>query len=241
MENISKNAKVIGIGNDGIDNLVSIYNVLQENVDTEKIGINQDVDKEYVRQLLDGVDMLFLTYSTEDKRAVDIVKAISFMASERRVLSIGLNSSQKENKDELGLNQEFVINDENFNELMGLMNLMVEAVSDECVINIDLTDLKELFSGDGGVKYTCISATKDESSSEIVEKLLSTLKEVKSDFISKKGIVFVETNNDDSILFYLNEILGNLDEKLESTYELIFSLYLKENNDNKIKIGLIFN
>ena len=55
MENINKNAKIIGIGNEGISNLESIYSVVKENVDTEKININQDVDKEYVRQLLDGV------------------------------------------------------------------------------------------------------------------------------------------------------------------------------------------
>ena len=98
MENISKSAKIIGIGNEGTANLESIYNVVKENVDTEKININQDVDKDYVRELLDGVDVLLLTYSTEDKRSVDIVKAIAFMAGERRVLSLGLNSSQKEHK-----------------------------------------------------------------------------------------------------------------------------------------------
>ena len=30
MENINKNAKIIGIGNEGISNLESIYNVVKE-------------------------------------------------------------------------------------------------------------------------------------------------------------------------------------------------------------------
>ncbi|MDU2198926.1 MAG: cell division protein, partial [Peptostreptococcaceae bacterium] len=170
MENINKNAKIIGIGNEGISNLESIYSVVKENVDTEKININQDVDKEYVRQLLDGVDILLLTYSTEDKRAVDIVKAISFMAGERRVLSIGLNSSEKEHKEELGLNQEFLINEENCNEIMNIINLMIEAVSDFCMISIDLTDLKELFASEGGIKYSFNKFDTSKSEVEIAEE-----------------------------------------------------------------------
>ena len=61
----------------------------------DKIAINQDVDKDFVRELLDGVDVLFLTYNSEDKRALQIVNAIGFMADERRVLSIGLDSAVK--------------------------------------------------------------------------------------------------------------------------------------------------
>ena len=241
MENISKNAKIIGIGNEGISNLESIYNVVKENVDTEKININQDVDKEYVRQLLDGVDILLLTYSTEDKRAVDIVKAISFMAGERRVLSIGLNSSEKGHKEELGLNQEFLINEEDCNEVMNIINLMIESVSDFCMISIDLTDLKELFASEGGVKYSFDKFNKNTSESEIAAEILSNIKEVGTDFIEKKGIVFVEMDNCENGVVFLHNVLTEIQEKLASTYELIFSLYIKENNNDEVKFGLICN
>lgn len=240
MENVSKNAKIIGIGEKGIESLESIYNVVKENTDIEKININQDVDKEYVRQLLDGVDVLLLAYSTEDKRAVDIVKAISFMAGERRVLSIGLNLSEKEHKEELGLNQEFVINEDTTSKVMNIINMMIEAISDDCAISIDLTDLKELFASEGGVKYNFESFTKEDSSNAIADKLLANIKEVGSEFIEKKGIMLVEMNKNDDAIVFLYDTLTNIQEKSTSTYDIIFSLYLKENCDN-IKFGLIYN
>lgn len=241
MENINKNAKIIGIGNEGISNLESIYNVVKENVDTEKINIKQDVDKEYVRQLLDGVDILLLTYSTEDKRAVDIVKAISFMAGERRVLSIGLNSSEKEHKEELGLNQEFLINEENCNEIMNIINLMIEAVSDFCMISIDLTDLKELFASEGGIKYSFNKFDISKSEGEIAEELISNIKEVGTDFIEKKGILFVEMNNSENAIVFLHNVLTAIQEKSASTYDIIFSLYMKESSKDEVKFGLVYN
>jgi len=240
MENVSKNAKIIGIGEKGIESLESIYNVVKENTDIEKININQDVDKEYVRQLLDGVDVLLLAYSTDDKRAVDIVKAISFMSGERRVLSIGLNLSEKEHKEELGLNQEFIINEDTTSKVMNIINMMIEAISDDCAISIDLTDLKELFASGGGVKYNFESFTKEDSSNAIADKLLANIKEVGSEFIEKKGIMLVEMNKNDDAIVFLYDTLTNIQEKSASTYDIIFSLYLKENCDN-IKVGLIYN
>lgn len=91
-------AKIIGIGNDGINTLNSIKFKLENNMDIEEISINQDVDKDYVRELLDGVDLLFLTYNSEDKKALQIVNAIGYMADERRILSIGIDSSNKKIK-----------------------------------------------------------------------------------------------------------------------------------------------
>ena len=241
MENIYKNAKIIGIGNEGISNLESIYNVVKENVDIEKININQDVDKEYVRQLLDGVDILLLTYSTEDKRSVDIVKAISFMAGERRVLSIGLNLSEKENKEDLGLNQEFLINKDNSNEIMNIINLIIESVSDLCMISVDLTDLKELFASEGGIKYSFNKFKMSKSEEDIAKDLISNIKEVGTDFIEKKGILFAEMDNSKNSLSFLHNVLIEIQEKSASTYEIIFSLYIKESNNDEVKFGLVYN
>ena len=95
-----KNTKLIGIGNEGIKKLEEVESKIVEKIDTEKININKDVDKDYVRALLDGVDILLLTYNSEDKQALQIVNAIGYMADERRVLSVGLDLSEKENKKE---------------------------------------------------------------------------------------------------------------------------------------------
>ena len=96
-----KYSKFIGIGQEGIETLNAFKNKLEKNFSFEEINLKQDVDKDYVRALLDGIEVLVLTYNSEDKKVRDIVKAISFMAVERRVLCIGLDSSLKENKDEI--------------------------------------------------------------------------------------------------------------------------------------------
>ena len=61
-----KGTKLIGIGNDGIQKLEEVESKVVEKMDIEKISINKDVDKDYVRALLDGVDILLLTYNSED-------------------------------------------------------------------------------------------------------------------------------------------------------------------------------
>ena len=86
----TKSTKLIGIGNEGIKKLEEVASKIAQKIDTEKININKDVDKDYVRALLDGVDILLLTYNSEDKGSLQIVNAIGYMADERRVLCIGL-------------------------------------------------------------------------------------------------------------------------------------------------------
>ena len=46
------------------------------------------------------------------------------MAVERRVLCLGLDSSLKENKDEMGLDQEIKINKYNFDKIQDILNIV---------------------------------------------------------------------------------------------------------------------
>ncbi|HGL6487042.1 TPA: cell division protein, partial [Clostridioides difficile] len=127
MENFNKNAKIIGIGAEGINIINEVEEKIKANMDIEKININQEIEKEYVRSLLDGVDILFLIYSSEDKHIRDIIKAVSYMSNERRVLSIGMDCSEKENKEDLELGREFKINNDSIFKFVDLMNIMVES------------------------------------------------------------------------------------------------------------------
>ena len=138
-----KNTKLIGIGNEGIKKLEEVESKIVEKIDTEKININKDVDKDYVRALLDGVDILLLTYSSEDKQSLQIVNAIGYMADERRVLCIGLDLSDKENKNEIKINREIKINNDNTDSLLNIIDMIIDSISDECTISIYLTDIKE--------------------------------------------------------------------------------------------------
>ena len=149
-------SKFIGIGKEGIDTLNSYKSKLEKNFTFEEININQDVDKEYVRALLDGIEVLFISYNSEDKKVKDIVKAISFMATERRVLSIGLDLSLKENKDDMGVDKEIKINKYNFEKIQDLINMVVEAMDEDILLSIDLTDLRDIFAKDSSISYSCI-------------------------------------------------------------------------------------
>lgn len=241
----TESAKIIGIGEDGIKTLDSIANKVAHNMDLEKININQDVDKDYVRELLDGVDVLFLTYDSEDKKALQIVNAIGYMADERRVLSVGLDSSQKENKDEINLNREFKINEENTNTLLNIINMLLDSISDFCMINIDLSDLKEALCTDSGIKYSYGEFEKGTSNDEIVKSLLENTIKTSEEFSGKKEVILVEMDSnyceDENMMIVLNDLLIKIQDSNEDTYEAIFSLYLREKNEGKIKVGLVCN
>ncbi len=288
---IAKSSKLIGIGEEGIKNLESISHKLNDNIYLEKINIKQDVDKEYVRALLDGIDVLFLTYSSEDKEALNIVKAIGIMANERRVLSIGLNSSNvralldgidvlfltyssedkealnivkaigimanerrvlsiglnsstKEVKDSLEIDREIHINDENTEKLFDIFNMMLDSMIDTCMINIDLTDLKEVIMGKNAIKYSCEEFKNTESQEEIVKLLFDNMIKTKEELVGKKGIVLLEMGSNDfksEDMIKLNSLLTLIQDSCEDTYESIFSIYLKEELNGKIKVGLIYN
>lgn len=244
MENIEKNAKIIGVGDEGIKALDSIYDRVKENMDIEKITIRQDVDKEFVRRLLDGVEVLFLTYNTEDNRVKEIVKAISYMSGERRILCIGLNLSSKENKDELGVNRDFNLSN-GYEKVVNIMNIMIESISDFCMINIDLTDLKEVLASDKGVKYSYEEIESIEAVDKISNAILNNMELLGNEITGKKGIVFVELNknncDESKMLINLNEILTKIQEENDNSCELIFSLNIKENDNNQSRIALIYN
>ncbi len=237
-------AKIIGIGEEGVTTLDTIADKVRETMDIEKIFPHQDVDKDYVRELLDGVDVLFLTYNSEDKASLQIVNAIGYMTDERRVLSIGLDVATKENKDNVNLNREFKLNKDTENNLINLLNMMLDSISDECTISIDLTDLKEVLATDKAIKYSYGEFSKTESKESIAAVLKENLVSLGEEFTDEKGIIIIEIgqNSDEhNMLVAVNELLEKLQENIENTNDRIFSLYVRENLDDKIKVGLIYN
>ena len=231
-------SKLIGVGEDGINLIDTIKLKLNNNVDFEKIFPHQDVDKDYVRELLDGVEILFLTYNSEDKSALQIVNAICYMAKERRVLSIGIDMSEKENTDNINIDREFKIHENNV--LENFINIMLDSIDDTCTIGVDITDLKEVIAIDSGIKYTYKQFSIDNKKNEMVDRLFDSLYESGMYSENKKGIIFVEGSNKVD-LYYLNDMLSMIQDKLDLSYNLMFSLYLKEDLGEKINIGLVIN
>lgn len=236
-----KYSKFIGVGSEGIKTLNSFRNKLEKNFSFEEINLNQDVDKEYVRALLDGVDILVLTYNSEDKKVRDIVKAISFMAVERRVICLGLDSSLKENKDEMGLDQEIKINKYNFDKIQDIINIIVESVDEDVFLAIDLTDLRDIFNKESGITYSYEEFNHNEEIENIVKTLTEETYSTEGKATKKKAILFYELEKEliENELMFINDINMKVADMIGNTYDILFSFNSVENNDKKLKISLI--
>ncbi|WP_024620162.1 hypothetical protein [Metaclostridioides mangenotii] len=238
MEEMVKSAKIIAIGDEGINNLKHIEKDIIGNMDTEKIEINQDVDKEYIRSIFDGIEMLFLIYSSEDKRTSDIVKAISYMSSERRVLSIGINTLFDDKKEDMGVNREFRLHTEELSEFTNMMNLIVESISDLTLLYLDITDLKEVIANEKGIGYSYVEFKQSDDYINVAKNIIDSMKSIGNVFLNKKSLMLIEGKIS---LEDVNKLTDCIYEIKEENYDIIFSLNLKENDDNKVKIGLIHN
>lgn len=247
MELNNKYAKVIGVSEDGIKNLQYIVNYKNNKniLATEEITENQSIDKDYAAKILDEIDIMFITYNSKEQRTCDIVKAINYMANERRVISIGLDLNPDAKKVEFELNAEIVMTEENKDVICEMISMMVISVEDETTINIDLTDIKEVLSKEQGLSYSVIEGDKSLNKDGIVEKLFENILQTNGELTNKKAVVFVSIGNNyckiEDVLVMLTEMLENIQGRISSKCDLIFSLDLNEGLKDKIKVGLIHN
>ncbi|MCB5942765.1 hypothetical protein LJB68_14660, partial [bacterium 210820-DFI.6.52] len=87
-------------------------------------------------------------------------------------------------------NAEFVMRDNNSTLICELIDMMVESVSEECTINIDLTDLKEILSKEKGLAHGFVESDNSTSKEELVDMLFDTIIKTNDELTKKKGIVF---------------------------------------------------
>lgn len=243
----NKYAKVIGVSEAGIKNLQYIVNYKDNKkiLDKEEITENQAIDKDYAAKILDEVDIMFITYNSKEQRTCDIVKAINYMANERRVISIGLDLNTDEKKVEFELNAEIVMTEENKQAICELISMMVISVEDETTINIDLTDIKEVLSTEQGLVYSFIESDRSLDKNGLVEKLFSNIVKTNEELTNKKAVVFVTLGENyckiEDVLVMLTSMLEDIQSKISSKCDLIFALDLNNKLNDKIKIGLIHN
>ena len=232
-----KYTKVIAVGDEAINYLEDIKHNLQKNASFENIKVTKDVDKEFVRGLLDGIEVLYMLYDSSDKDVVNILKAISFMAQERRVLCIGLDICLKENKEDIGVDKEFKLNKYNLETTMDMINLISEAMDEETLIYVDLSDLKEIFQSKGAVSYSVKEFELDKNHAELAKML-------EEDFYkSKKGLLLAECSEaaGDNTLIYLNEVINALKDITESNIDMVFSYNEKAKDQKTMKIAYLRN
>lgn len=236
-----KYSKFIGVGSEGIKILKMFKDKLKRNFNFEEINLNKDMDKEYVRSLLDGIEILFISYNSEETKVKDIVKAISFMSNERRVICIGLNSALKENKDDMGLDKEIKINKYNSEKIQELMNMVVESVDENLFLAMDYSDLKEIFAKDSAISYSVEEFEKESTIEEISKILTEETYTTVGEQVKKKALLFYEMTENliEEELIFINEVNIKINKILGDTYDMMFSYNRTNKNNEKIKICLI--
>lgn len=238
-----KYTKVIAIGDDSINYLENVKVHVEKNASFENIKITKDVDKEFVRSLLDGIEVLYMIYDSSDKDVVNIVKAVSFMAQERRVLCIGLDICLKENKEDLGVDKEFKLNKYNLETTMDMINLISEAMDEETLIYVDLSDLKEIFQSKGAVSYSVEEFDLDKNHAELAKMLEEDFYKSEGELTHKKGLLLAECSEaaGDNTLIYLNEVINALKDLTESNIDMVFSYNEKVKDQKTMKIAYLRN
>ena len=238
-----KYTKVISVGDEAINYLENIKQDLENNTSFENIKVTKDVDKEFVRGLLDGIEVLYMLYDSSDKDVVNILKAISFMAQERRVLCIGLDICLKENKEDIGVDKEFKLNKYNLETTMDMINLISEAMDEETLIYVDLSDLKEIFQSKGAVSYSVKEFELDKNHAELAKMLEEDFYKSEGELTLKKGLLLAECSEaaGDNTLIYLNEVINALKDITESNIDMVFSYNEKAKDQKTMKIAYLRN
>ena len=238
-----KYTKVIAVGDEAINYLEDIKHNLQKNASFENIKVTKDVDKEFVRGLLDGIEVLYMLYDSSDKDVVNILKAISFMAQERRVLCIGLDICLKENKEDIGVDKEFKLNKYNLETTIDMINLISEAMDEETLIYVDLSDLKEIFQSKGAVSYSVKEFELDKNHAELAKMLEEDFYKSEGELTLKKGLLLAECSEaaGDNTLIYLNEVINALKDITESNIDMVFSYNEKAKDQKTMKIAYLRN
>lgn len=238
-----KYTKVIAVGDEAINYLEDIKKDLDKNVSFENIKVTKDVDKEFVRGLLDGIEVLYMLYDSSDKDIANITKAISFMAKERKVLCIGLDICLKENKEDLGVDKEFKLNKYNLNTTIDMINIICEAMHEDTLIYVDLSDLKELFQGEGAVAYSVEEIELNQNPADLAKMLEEDFYKSEGELTSKKGLLLAESSQaaGNDTLIYLHQVINALQDLNESNIDVVFSYNEKQKDTKTMKIAYLRN
>ena len=238
-----KYTKVISVGDEAINYLENIKQDLENNTSFENIKVTKDVDKEFVRGLLDGIEVLYMLYDSSDKDIANITKAISFMAKEIKVLCIGLDICLKENKEDLGVDKEFKLNKYNLNTTIDMINIICEAMHEDTLIYVDLSDLKELFQGEGAVAYSVEEIELNQNPADLAKMLEEDFYKSEGELTSKKGLLLAESSQaaGNDTLIYLHQVINALQDLNESNIDVVFSYNEKQKDTKTMKIAYLRN
>ncbi len=235
-----KISKAIGISEKGIELVDKISKMDISHTFIEKIDKSKDVDKDFVRKLLDEIEILYLVFDSTDKRAVEIVKAIGFMAAERKTLCIGFDfSTDKPIKIE-EIDRYIQAEEDKLSEIADLMDMMAESITEEPILNLDITDLRDIMITDKDIKYICTQIEYGTDSRTAVEKIMEDIESTGDEFISKKCIMILE--GDERVTFeYISELMLEFEERCTGDKSSVIFANLVKPESKNVKVCVLFN
>lgn len=235
-----KISKVIGISEKGIEIVDKVSEMDMSHTFIERIDKNKDVDKDFVRKLLDEIEILYLAFDSTDKRAVEIVKAIGFMASERKTLCIGFDFSNDKPMKIDEIDRYIQVEEKKLVEIVDLMDMMAESITEEPVLNLDITDLRDIMITDKDIKYICTEIDYGTNSKDAVEKIMEHIESTGDEFISKKCIMILE--GDERVTFdYISELMLEFEERCTGDKSSVIFANLVKPESKKVKVCVLFN
>lgn len=235
-----KISKVIGISEKGIEIVDKVSEMDMSHTFIERIDKSKDVDKDFVRKLLDEIEILYLAFDSTDKRAVEIVKAIGFMASERKTLCIGFDFSTDKPMKIEEIDRYIQVEEEKLVEIADLMDMMAESITEEPVLNLDITDLRDIMITDKDIKYICTEIDYGTNSKDAVEKIMEHIESTGDEFISRKCIMILE--GDERVTFdYISELMLEFEERCTGDKSSVIFANLVKPESKQVKVCVLFN
>lgn len=235
-----KISKVIGISEKGIEIVDKVSEMDMSHTFIERIDKSKDVDKDFVRKLLDEIEILYLAFDSTDKRAVEIVKAIGFMASERKTLCIGFDFSTDKPMKIEEIDRYIQVEEEKLVEIADLMDMMAESITEEPVLNLDITDLRDIMITDKDIKYICTEIDYGTNSKDAVEKIMEHIESTGDEFISRKCIMILE--GDERVTFdYISELILEFEERCTGDKSSVIFANLVKPESKQVKVCVLFN
>lgn len=235
-----KISKVIGISERGIELVEKIDCSELSHTKIEKIDKDKDVDKDFVRNLLDEIEILYLIFDSTDKRAIEIVKAIGFMAAERKTLCIGFDFSTEKAVEIEEIDRYIQTEEKNIEEITDLMDMMAESITEEPILNLDITDLRDIMITDKDIKYICTKLDYGTESKAAVEKIMEDIESTGDEFISRKCIIILE--GDERVTFdYISELMLEFEERCSGDKSSVIFANLVKEEAKQVKVCVLFN
>ena len=126
---------------------------------------------------------------------------------------------------------------------MDMINLISEAMDEETLIYVDLSDLKEIFQSKGAVSYSVEEFDLDKNHTELAKMLEEDFYKSEGELTHKKGLLLAECSEaaGDNTLIYLNEVINALKDLTESNIDMVFSYNEKVKDQKTMKIAYLRN